>query len=469
VNDQTSIQYDPTCEWRAWNVPTQAELSADGQQPNASWKPYYGANGTISATLAQIQAAVAESNAPLTLNDGTTNNQFSSSWGDWSALTDTRISAIQTGVGSLTLPAYSSNLNSTTTAVYLNGISQLASAYTITGEVLTFNSVQTGSTGTMIIPAYTPTAAELAFDPTVNDDLTFQQQYKQDYEYVSSTTRNSDGSIGSTVYYFWVKNKNTIAKNKTYSIQTIVQSLTNGPDNYLTFQHLIGSGTNADPYRYDAITISDLSYLIGADNTYKLRFTRDFILRDDPDNLMLKDTHAEWSLIRPGQLTPIPEALWLKLTDSTAAQDAAGNAVPALRRVLYDERNGTSTQFGFAAEQTLAPSSLLSSTIAYTILNTKLTNTNVPPNADGTYPPYFITALDFTQSDTWFSTPANTRATMTTIWNSAAPSQVNEIFFAALNDILANNYQLTDLFKTSRLSAYSIRVISPTTGTPVYE
>jgi hypothetical protein len=208
---------------------------------------------------------------------------------------------------------------------------------------------------------------------------------------------------------------------------------------------------------------------VAKDDTFKLRFTRDFILRDDPQNLDLKDTHTAWKLIRPGQRTAIPETLWQKLTDSVAGQDAGGNAVPALRRVLYDERNGTSTQFGFGPEQILAPQGLLKSSITYTVLNTQLVNTSVPASADGTYPVDFITSLDFSQSDSWFSTPTSARETMTTIWNTAKPSQINEIFFAALNDILASNYELTDIFKTSRLSAYSIKVIATSPATAAYE
>jgi hypothetical protein len=212
-----------------------------------------------------------------------------------------------------------------------------------------------------------------------------------------------------------------------------------------------------------------LSYIVGKDDTFKLRFTRDFTLRDDPQNLDLKDTHAEWSLIRPAQRTKIPEALWQKLTDSVAGQDKAGNAIPALRRSLYDERNGTSIQFGFGSEQTLAPKDLLSSSITYTIVNTKLINKSVPANSSGVYPPDFIEFLDFDQSDSWFASPEAARQTMTDIWNSAKVSQINEIFFAALNDILASNYEMSDIFKTSRLSAYSIKVVAAAPAQPTYE
>lgn len=168
--------------------------------------------------------------------------------------------------------------------------------------------------------------------------------------------------------------------------------------------------------------------------------------------------------MRKGQKTRVPEQLWQKLTDSVAGQDAAGNTVPSINRTLYDERKGTMTQYGFGPEQTLADAGLLRTSITFTILNTKLVDTS------GSVPvPDYIASLDFDQSDDWFATPAQARATMTEIWNSAKVAQINEIFFAALEDIVASNYELTDIFKTSRLSAYSIKVVQPVPVAPTYE
>ena len=77
--------------------------------------------------------------------------------------------------------------------------------------------------------------------------------------------------------------------------------------------------------------------------------------------------------------------------------------------------------------------------------------------------------LDFSQSDTWFSTPTNARNTLTKIWNEGKVSQINELFFAVLEDIVASNYEMTDIFKTSRLSAYSIKVVRAGPTNPTYE
>jgi len=457
--------------WRAWSVPTQAELDADGRQRNSSWKPYVGEYQSIQASLAQIQDAVSYSRAPLTLNDGTIIEKYYTTWADWAVLRNTILSSVQLTNGSLTIEN-AENIDSARTSVYVNGITQLAASFTIDGNTLVITNVNAGSTAKIIIRHYEPTAAEIAFDPAITDDLTFQSQYKKDFEYVSLPVRDIEGSISSITYYFWVKNKSTVAFGKKQSVQAIVQNLRAGPPNYLTFQNFLEAETIGGvsyPNRYDAITLSGLSYVVAKDDTFKLRFTRNFTLRDDPEQLDLKDTHTEWMLIRSGQRTRIPEALWLKLTDSLAGQDLAANPVPSLRRVLYDERNGSSSRYGFKTEQTLAPQDLLVSSVTDTIVNTKLTNTNVPANSDGVYPSDFIEFLNFNESETWFDTPESTRQTMTDIWISAKPVQINEIFFAALNDILANNLELTDLFKTSRLAAYSIKVANIASAALQYE
>jgi hypothetical protein len=366
---------------------------------------------------------------------------------------------------------HTENIDPIRATVYVNGLAQLKAAYSISGTNLQVFNVLPGQTVDVIIRKYSPSSDELSFNPDVKENLQFQQQYKLDYEYVSITTRDSEGAPSTVYYYFWVKNRSVIAQNKKLSVQAIVQELRDGPPSYLTFQTLdagmIGSGISSDPYRYDAITISGLSYLVTKDDTFKLRFTRNFILRVDEVDVYgseLKNTHTEWGLIRPGQKYKIPESLWNKLVDSMAGEDSAGNAVPSLRRVLYDERNGSFTQFGFEAEQTLAPSGLLTASVEFTALNTKLVDTS------GAVPvPDFISVLDFNASDSWFNTSANVRATMNSIWNGAKVAQINEIFFAALEDILASNLELTDIFKTSRLSAYSIRTVTPTSSVPTYE
>ena len=449
--------------WRAWSIPSQTQLDADSHQPVVSWKPYLGDFFSIEGNLSQVQNAVAYAKAPLTLNDGTVVQQYSTTWTNWEVLNNVVRTQTQLATGE-SIFSFDDNIDQTVTSVYVNGIAQLKAAFTIVGKVLTVNEVSAGSIVTVIVHKLEPTTSQLAFDPTIADNLAIQEQFKKDFEYVSLPTRDDEGALSATVYYFWVKNKTTTARDKKLSIQAITQELQTGPTNFLTFQHIVGTGSLSDAYRYDAITISGLSFVVTKDDAFKLRFTRNFTLRDDPEELNLKNTHTEWSLMRPGQKTRVPEGLWSKLIDSVAGADAAGNAVPAVRRVLYDERNGSRTQFGFTSEQTLAPAELLRSSITYTILNTRLEDTS----GSMTVPDY-IAFLDLDESDSWFLDAAASRKTLTDIWNLASVAQINEIFFAALDDILASNYELDSIFKTSRLSAYSIKVVSAAPVAQTYE
>lgn len=465
--------------WRAWQVPTQAQLDADGRYPVSSWRPYVGDPVTFTPSYDQVEEAVAYSQAPLTLNDGTVVERYANGWTDWTKLEDVKRTRTATTTGPMDFTATdfdATRFDANRTSVYVNGIAQLKAAYTISGATLTVLSVQQGFIVTVIVRRYEPTADELGFDPAVEDDLTIQRHFKKDYEYVSLVTRDSTGNFDTTYYYFWVRDKTTQATGKRLSIQAIAQQLRDGPPNYLTFQNLLAP-TGSLPWRYDAITISGLSYIVAKDDTFKLRFTRNFTLRDDPADLDLKDTHTEWSLMRRGQKTRIPERLWLKVVESAAGEDLAGNPVPSLRRVLYDERSGTRTQYGFGAEQTLAPAPLLRSSLADIIVNTQLreeTPTGIVPD----YIDFINEQVDLRSTDgytsevdtyaakaaavaqveeTFLSSPALVRTTLTDIWTKASVAQVNEVFFAVLEDILASNFELSDIFKTSRISLYSIQ------------
>jgi hypothetical protein len=476
-NDPLTSEYLNNGGWAAWSIPTQAELLADAKAPNQTWKAYPGEYKQLSAvTVEKIAEAVAESGSPLTLNSGEEVRRFTSGWSDWELIQDTLISQTALTSGSITVTT-TSDIDENATTVYINGAAQLKSAYSIESNTVTINGITAGSTATVLIRGYVPTAEELEFNPDVEDDFSIQRHYKRDYEYVVQQDRDLDGNLSTQTYYFWVKNKTTPASGKKLSVQAIARLLRDGPSNYLTFQNIQESVPAAGDWFYDAVTLSGLTYVVTKDNTFKLRFTKDFTLREDPEQLALKNTHVEWGLIRPGQGTRIPEHLWQKLTDSAAGIDAAGNAVPALRRVLYDERNQTRTQFGFGKEQTIAPSDLLRRTLAFTIVNTKVTE-EISGNILADYIDFIEAEIDLSEGDAienpverarlkalqaveveqiFLSSPELVRQTLTKIWAQAKVPQVNELFFACLEDILASNHELTDIFKTSRLSLYSIQ------------
>lgn len=443
--------------WRAWTVPTQAQLTADSKYPNSSWYPLVGPATDIPIPLLTVIQEIADTNGVFTLNDGTLIQRYKTTWSEWEILTDTIVERAATSNGQFVIEL-SGNVSTSRLSVYINGIAQLAGTYTLVGSTITIQSVKVGDEITIISRAYSPTISELAFNPEIEDDLLQQAQYKVDYQYVELPIRDSSGTVLNTKYFFWVKNRSIVSQKKKLSVKSIADQLRVGPEQYVTFQNLMNASY------YDAITVSGLSQIVSKDDKFKLRFTRNLTLRDNPNDLDLKDTHTEWGLIRPKQRTRIPESLWLKVIDSACGQDIIGNKLPASRRVSYDLRNGTSTRYGFGAEQVLADSGLIKSTLLHTILNTKLTESF----GDLVFADY-ITFLDYSNPSSWFATQESTRAILTQIWNKAKPSQINELFFAVLEDVVAANYELTDVFKTSRLSVQSVREVDSFAYVPTYE
>jgi hypothetical protein len=414
---------------------------------------------SIDIDISAIQN-IAENGSTFILNNGDIVSRYSHQWNNWEIFRDEYIDAVQTVTGPLDVQL-PSNANISNISVYVNGSVALTGTYSLNNEIITIGNVISGHAVTVIVRAYSPTADDLEFDPAVEDDPLIQRQFKIDYPHVAIPIRDSIGTVVTMKYFFWVKNRSTISTKKKSSVKAIEQQLRSGPSQYLLFQNTQVSNTG---YYFDSLIISGLSYLVSKDDTFKLRFTRDYTLRDDPEGLNLKDTHTEWKLIRQNQRTKIPEKLWLKVIDTACGSDIAGNILPSSRRAAYDERNSASTRFGFGPEQILAEPEIVKSTIVYTILNTKLTE-----SSNGVEYPDYMSFLDFSEMDTWFATTDSTRSLLTLIWNRAKVSQINELFFAVLEDIAAANYGLTDIFKTSRLSVQSTRNIETVAYTPTYD
>lgn len=457
-NDDYTIEYG----WRAWTIPTQDQLDSDLLSPNNSWTPYYGDYQTISPITADIIGVIEDYNKnKLVLRDSTIIEKFTSVWGPWQLLDKLVISGYATNTNFTSSPSAVA-LDSKRVSVYRNGALLSGKNYVVNENTITMNSNSIGDQIIVIQRQYSPTDAELAFNPDVEDDVTVQTQYKRDYKHVSIQSRDSSGNLSTIKYYFWVKNKNTAARGKNASVQQLKTKLRFGPSLYATFQAFQPPAYSTPagkflPARYQAFTVSGLNSVVVQNNTYKLRFTKDFTLRDDPNQLQLKNTHAEWILIRKSQPTRILEELWVKLTDSLAGEDLAGNPIPSDKRKQYDLRHGTTTRFGLKEGQAIAPRQLLIDVVTYTILNTQLTITA----ADGSKLPDTLNGIiDFEEYYSWFATPEATKDTMAKIWAFGSARQINEIFFAALNEALVSNFELSDIFKTSRIMIYAVRQIS---------
>ncbi|MEM2159672.1 MAG: hypothetical protein QXN55_01805 [Candidatus Nitrosotenuis sp.] len=441
-------------QWIAQVIPTQEQLTADLNPPINTWQPIYGDWIQMATTSDFVAEAVAEDKNPLTLATGEKINRIKSTWTAWSVLKHELQK--KTGNNNKLTFTFTGTISPKRVSVYVNGILQLNSIFTVNDNTLYMNNeTPAGQQVVVLHRKYVPTNAELMFDPDTKDDLMLQTHYKNDYQYVIVQQRDSEGTIIGNNYYFWVRNKAFAAPNNSMSVQQAEIQLRNGPDVYLTFHNLLPA-TLQKPPRYDSVSIHGLNLFVTSDNMYKLRFTEDFTLRDNPNELDLKNTHTEWTQIRPDQKHKIPKQLWDKLSDAACGQNARGDQIPSQNRIDYDARHGTRTRYGFNKDQIIVDTSLVLATLKDAILNTKLVK-----NVGGINIPDYIEALNFIEADLWFATPFATRRTLETIWRLATPRQINNLFFEVLNDALAKNFEFTDLFKTSRLAVHSVRTVSP--------
>lgn len=467
INDPEDPDYSSSdYEWRTWTVPGQVQLNADLVEPKNSWKPYYGDWLDISVT-SDVVADMEKSESSLTLRNGTVVNKYLTDWTDWVELLNVKVEKISNGVEQVIFnkSEFIANvdevLDSRRLQLFVNGV-QLnpnpSFGYVIGFDpveneqiVQVVNTLAEGASVLLIYRAEQPTEEQLSFDPTVQEDLQVQVQYKKDFQYTVLEVRNDEGNVTGNKYYFWVKDKTTARREKNMSIAQATNILKAGPSAFALLARAVANGSSA---AYDSCALAGLTRFVTKNDTYKLRFQRNFTLRDDPEQISLKNTHAEWTLLRRGQLTKIPEQLWNQLTDAVCGMDVGGNPLPSQQRVDYDDKHGTRTRFGFEQGQIFADTQLVRSSVLNTILNTRLVI-----RVGGQQIPDYISALNFAQSDSWFSTPENARITMNLIWSTARPRQINEIFFEALEDALANNYELSDIFKTSYITVQSSSTI----------
>ena len=453
INDDTDPDFTlAEYGWVVWDVPTQDELDSDLLEPRNSWQPFFGDEVIVTASTAVVEEMKAEGDG-LKLNNGSAVKKYSSTWSEWYPLEVIRQERISDGTAAITF-TLDDTIDSTRSSIYVNGIQISPFSYTITDNTVTVLVGQTapqaveGAAVTLVYRAYQPTEEELAFDPEVEEDVSIQTQYKEDYQYTIVERRYEDGIKLPPLYYFWVQDKTVPHADHNLPLLQAKTELRTGADSFAVFSRLLPQSTTSA--HFDSCAITNLGSVVTKDDSYKLRFLRDFTLRDDPEQMHLKNVHTEWTLIRKDQGTKIPKTLWDLLTDAVSGQDIIGNPLPDPVRVEYDERNGTRSRFGFNRGQIFADRQLVIASITNAILNTDLTITV------GTreFPDYII-GLNLDDSEEWFSDASRARQTMDFIWRNARAKQVNALFFAVLEDALANNYEFTDIFKTSLIAAFT--------------
>ena len=455
INDDEDPRFVSTeYEWRTWAVPTQAHLDKDLAHPFNEWKAYVGDETTVTASPAIIAEMTSKTNK-FKLRTGEVYTRYSVGWTDWTQLQNQWFEKISNGVDYITfqMPEV---IDSNRVSVYANGSQVKPSGFLITGDFIQLlGTYAEGTIITLLNRAFAPAESELNFDPAVSDDFTRQKQYKSDYEYTMIQYRDDSGNLAGHKYYFWVKDKSIPQYKKSMSLLQAKAELQHGPQLYAVMARALTNGPT--PF-FDSCCIAGLPKYVTRENAIKIKFIRNFILRDDPEEMDLKNVHTEWALIRRGQIKKIPAQLWNLVSIAAANGPGAGNQAPTQARIDYDERNGTSYRYGFGPDQIFADSDLVKSSIIDTILNTKLSM-----RIGGKKIINYIHFLDFDEADTWLETPEKARQFLNMLYESANAAQVNEIFFNVLDDALSNNLEISDIFKTSYITVSSTTEIKQVT------
>jgi hypothetical protein len=364
--------------------------------------------------------------------------------------------------------------------VYVNGLT-IQTQYTVTaaGFVFPSTNIVTNSDGTsttfnwpslaiadrvtIILPVYTPTATDLAFDPSVSDNGTVQVQWQYITNYNAVQTVDTVTQQNVFTYYFWAANVTTSTGTRESPIDAS-DDIIIPPTPYMFFNKLVPSQvvTNTQngeditvPTRFTQAIVRGLRGYVDQNDRYVLRFTRDFTLRDNlafgTSPLQLKDTHQEWLMFRQNQLNPISQNLWDGITSAIVGYDITIPStlpqvrVPALDRQLYDAQYGTSTQYGLGVGQAFVNGTLALSTVLAYLNNPQ--NNFYPIDLDG-----FFDTYDF-------DTSADIILAMNEIYTSFGYQIVNNIFFSVLQDALTTQLQYAGLMKTSAVALYGVELL----------
>jgi hypothetical protein len=304
--------------------------------------------------------------------------------------------------------------------------------------------------------------------PTLSDiDDIF---WKQDTPY--NTENKIENGKQVTKYYFWVENKSVpqVWRNKYLSMLEAVDQLEIAPAPYVVPQNLEvsikGSPTELDrPYRYTQAILRNYGTIINADNRYVLRFTRNFILRDELTDTLdcettLKTIHQEWEIFRKEQQFNVSRTLWNLMTEAIIGQTIAslGGAairVPALDRELYDVENNTATRIGIAQ----SGQAFCDGDLGWDAILRYLQDGN------NDFSP--IDIQEFVDRNNILNLSSRTATdaqaivdALDEIYNIFSYTSVNRMFFSVLETAaLPFQFKYEDLFKTSWIALHGIKIL----------
>lgn len=324
--------------------------------------------------------------------------------------------------------------------------------------------VKTGDIINVVLEQPKPNTRQLSIDLTARGaDPTISREWRVDLPHVELEHRSSVGTPGVKSYYYWVRKKEQPPLGKSISCKQAEAWLQTHPDLYAVPQVFkFFNQLDARPNRYGMLSVRGLGWVAPLDDNYKLRIKRLPVFRHDDEDLNLKQVHQEWELIRANQLTKIPKALWDKLVDTLCGEVPPGDELPAITLTDYDARSAIiPASWGLGNRQALCPPGIARTTIKNTLLAPKALKYDqvqeklVPDIID-------LPGFDVALLDTYLATPASIRELMAKLWSLGSARQVNELFFAVLEDALVETREFAGIFKTSFIAVDDVRTVSST-------
>lgn len=456
--------------WLAWKDPT--ALGSDNQAPLHKWEAFVGEWVDVADRLATLTTDIKErARSPWTLRDGNVIEAYRSVWSRWRLFKDKTAETMYHTVGHTHDQALRAvgfhNLeeNEIDRAVaYVNG-KRVPSAPKVDGTLsyldVATQELTTGDSLRVVIPAYVPTGEQLSADLSLaSADPSAMREYKLDIPYVMEEVRNDQGRVVETKYFYWVTGREEQAINKRMGTALAERLLRNHDGGYAVPQ-IMKSYNQVDgrPNRYAMLCVRGISHLVKADNTFRLKIKRDPGMRESSKENSLKVRHSEWTLIRPGQVTRLPKELWDKLVDTLAGETALGVSLPYVQLYEHDLQSDVKSSYGLGEGQVLTDKAEAKATVLGIMASPQTVRYDEELQA---YVPDPISyaGFDLSTVEARMSTAAGTRELMAELWLNAKPKQLNELFFAVLEDCLARTTELADIFKTSYIGLGEVRTAS---------
>ena len=475
-----------TMGWISWNDPS-INPNIDVAPPLNQYSPLSGAWIQVGNHLHDVSKDILMRIAdPWTWFDGLDYTPYKSSWTQWknmvSIVSEYRyklkiLDTYQSFSNILSQPFHGIDQQSllNRTNVFINERSISNSQWTVTriGFInviyIKESLLKTGDVVRVIVKNYIPSTVELNFDPSISDpNQMILTQYKLDYPYVMETLRDKNNNLTIVNYYYWVKNKTTPGNPNQLSTKMITNLLIAHDSIYAVPQIMkFYNQFDGRPNRYSTLCIKSLNSVVSAVDRYKLRLNKNPTLRDRDENLSLKPVFTEWMLLRSGQLNLIPSDLWTILTNTLTGSTMSNQSLPFTPLAIYDQKNNTSVGIGLNDGQVMTSSTRSINTVKYIILNTKVNKYEngilltdyiyyTPSPVSQMYAP--SDSFDISKLDLYLSNTNNIRQFMSDIWRFAKTSQINEIFFAVLEDMVTDNLEIDSFFKTSFISLNDVRI-----------